>query len=47
LKSFFGWASAPQEGAGGMRGGDFKIFGGHGNKKSLQQTVMYVGGIIN
>jgi hypothetical protein len=28
LKSFLGWASAPQEGAGGMRGGFLFLAGG-------------------
>ncbi len=32
LKSFFGWAFAPQEGAGGMRGGFFFGFLGGRNK---------------
>ncbi|MBP6911692.1 MAG: hypothetical protein KBB88_00615 [Candidatus Pacebacteria bacterium] len=29
LKSFLGWASAPQEGAGGMWGGFLFLAGGH------------------
>ena len=32
MKKFSGWVSAPQEGAGGMRGGDL-VFGGRDNKK--------------